>query len=78
MGYTFRPTYQRVKDDGYGSGSDHAQDCFGPVAPAVDEHQSDVLEIAHRPSEELHQGIGQAVAGQHFHRILFDCCDPSV
>lgn len=67
-----------MEDDGYSSGGDHAQDGFDPVAFTVDEHQSHVLEIAHRPGEELHQGIGQTVTGQHFHCILFDCCDPSV
>lgn len=73
-----RLTYQCVENDGYGPSGDHAQDCFDSVAFAVNEHQSHILEIAHGPSEELHQGIGQAVTGQHFHRILFDCCDPSV
>lgn len=54
LGYTLRLTYQCVEDDGYSSSSDHAQDCFDSVTFAVDEHQSHVLEIAHRPSEELH------------------------
>ena len=62
-----------MKDEGDGAGRHHAEHSLPPVPPAVDKHQAHILEVAHRSGEELHQGVGQAVAGQHFHRILFDC-----
>lgn len=55
------------------AGRHHAEHSLPPVPLTVDKHQTHILEVAHGPGEELHQGVGQAVAGQHFHCILFDC-----
>lgn len=63
-----------MENDSHGSCSDHTEDRLGSVPFAVDKHQPYVLEITHRASEELHEGVGQTIAGQHFHSILFDCC----
>lgn len=65
-------TYQDVEDERDDPGRHHAQHGLPPVPAAVDEHQTHVLEVAHGSGEELHQGVGQAVAGQHFDGILFD------
>lgn len=66
-------TYQDVQDEGDDPGRHHAQHRLPPVPLAVDKHQAHILEVAHGSGEELHQGVGQAVAGQHFNGILFDC-----
>lgn len=71
-------TYQGVEDGGDGTGHHHAQDSFGPVSLAVHEHQAHVFKVTHGAGEELHQGVGQPVAGQHLHRILLDGRDPPV
>lgn len=67
-----------MENDSHGSRGDHTEDCLGSVPFAVDKHQPYVLEIAHRACEELHEGVGQTIAGQHFHCILFDCRNTSV
>lgn len=67
-----RHTDQDVQDEGDDAGRQHAEDGFPPIPLAVDKHQAHIFEVAHGPGEELHQGVGQAVAGQHFHRILLD------
>lgn len=54
-------------------GRHHAEHCLPPVSLAVDKHQAHIFEVAHWPGEELHQGVCQAIAGQHFNCILFDC-----
>lgn len=61
-----------MENDSHGSCGDHTEDCLGSVPFAVDKHQPYVLEITHRASEELHEGVGQTIAGQHFYRILFN------
>lgn len=66
-------TYQDVKHKSDGPGRRHAQHRLPPVPLAVDEHQAHILEVAHGPREELHQGVGQPVTGQHFNSILLDC-----
>jgi len=66
-------TDQDVEDEGDDPGRRHAEQSLPAVPPAVDKHQTHVLEVAHGSGEELHQGVGQAVAGQHFDGILFDC-----
>lgn len=66
-------TYQDMKDERDDPGRHHAEHGLPPVPSAVDEHQAHILEVAHGPGEELHQGIGQPVAGQHFNGIFFDC-----
>lgn len=66
-------TYQDMQDKRDGPGGHHAQHGLPPVPLAVDKHQAHILEVAHGPSEELHQGVGQPVAGQHFDCILFNC-----
>lgn len=71
-------TYQGVKDSSNGAGHHHAQDGFGPVSLAVHEHQPHILEVTHGTREELHEGVRQPVAGQHFHCIFLDCGDASV
>lgn len=67
-----------MQDEGDDSGRHHAEHRLPPVPPAVDKHQTHILEVAHGPGEELHQGVGQAVAGQHFNGIFFDCGYASV
>lgn len=62
-----------MQDKCDGSGHHHAEHCLPPVPPAVDKHQTHILEVAHGSGEELHQGVGQTIAGQHFNSILFDC-----
>lgn len=62
-----------MKDKRDDPGRHHAEHSLSPVSLAVDKHQAHILEVAHGPGEELHQGVGQAVAGQHFNCILFDC-----
>ena len=62
-----------MQDERDGSGRHHAEHSLPPVPLAVDKHQTHILEVAHGSGEELHQGVGQAVAGQHFDCILFDC-----
>ena len=71
-------TYQGVKDGSDGSGHHHAKDSFGSVPLAVHKHQAHVFKVTHGTGEELHEGIGQPVAGQHLHCILLDSCDASV
>lgn len=66
-------TYQDVKDKCDGPGRHHAEHSLPPVPLTVDKHQAHVLEVAHGSGEELHQGVGQAIAGQHFNSILFNC-----
>lgn len=67
-----RLTYESVENDCHCSCGNHAEDCLGSVPFAVYKHQPDILEVAHRAREELHEGVRQAITGQHFHRILFD------
>lgn len=62
-----------MKDERDGPGCHHAEHGLPPVPPAVDKHQTHILEVAHGSGEELHQGVGQAIAGQHFNRVPFDC-----
>lgn len=62
-----------MQDECDGPGRHHAEHSLPPVPLAVDKHQAHILEVAHWAGEELHQGVGQTVAGQHFHCILFDC-----
>lgn len=62
-----------MKDERDGPGRHHAEHSLPPVPLAVDKHQAHILEVAHGSGEELHQGVGQAIAGQHFDCILFDC-----
>lgn len=71
-------TYEGVKDRGDGTGHHHAQDSFGSVSLAVHKHQAHIFKVAHGACEELHQGVGQPVAGQHLHRILLDSRDAPV
>lgn len=61
-----------MEDEGDHPGHQHAEHGLPPVPLAVDKHQAHVLEVAHGASEKLHQGVSQAIAGQHFHRILLD------
>lgn len=62
-----------MKDERDGPGRHHAQHGLPPVSLTVDKHQAHILEVAHGSGEELHQGVGQPIAGQHFNRILFYC-----
>lgn len=71
-------TYQGVEDGGNGTGHHHAQDSFGPVSLAVHKHQAHIFKVTHGTSEELHEGVRQPVAGQHFHCILLDSSDAPV
>lgn len=71
-------TYQDVQHEGDDACRRHAQDSFLAVALAVDEDQAHVLEVAHRASEELHERVGQPVAGQHLYRVLLDRGDAPV
>lgn len=62
-----------MQDERDDAGRHHAEHSLSAVPPAVDKHQAHILEVAHGSGEELHQGVGQAIAGQHFHCILLDC-----
>lgn len=62
-----------MKDERDGPGRHHAQHGLPPVPLTVDKHQAHILEVAHGSGEELHQGVGQPIAGQHFNRILLYC-----
>lgn len=63
-----------MEDEGGDPGRHQQEHGLPPVPLAVDEHQAHVFEVAQRSGEELHERVGQAVAGQHFHSIFFDCC----
>lgn len=65
-------TYQDVEDKRHHPRHQHAEHGLLAVPLAVDEHQAHIFEVAHGAGEKLHQGVCQAIAGQHFHRILFD------
>jgi len=62
-----------VQDKCDDPGCHHAEYSLPSVPPAVDKHQAHILEVAHGTCEELHQGVGQTIAGQHYNRILLDC-----
>lgn len=63
-----------MEDEGGGPGRHQQEHGLPPVPLAVDEHQAHIFEVAQGSGEELHERVGQAVAGQHFHGIFFDCC----
>lgn len=71
-------TYEGVKDGGDSSSHHHAQDSLCPVPLAVHKHQAHIFKVAHGTCEELHQGICQPIAGQHFHCIFLDSSDAPV
>lgn len=62
-----------MENESNGPSHHHAQDGLPSVPLAVDKHQAHILEVTHGPSEELHQRVRQAIAGQHFYCVLFDC-----
>lgn len=72
------PTYKRMEDCSYDTGRDHTQHCFPSVLLAVYQHQPDTLKVTHGRSKELHKWVGQTVAGQNLHTILFYWSDSSV
>lgn len=71
-------TYQGVEDGSDGPSHHHAQDSFGPVSLAVHKHQAHIFKVTHGTREELHKGVRQPVARQHFHCILFDSSNAPV
>lgn len=62
-----------MEDEGGGPGRHQQEHGLPPVPLAVDKHQAHIFEVAQGSGEELHERVGQAVAGQHFHGIFFDC-----
>lgn len=61
-----------MEHEGCGPGRHQQEHGLPPVPLAVDEHQAHVFEVAQGSGEELHERVGQAVAGQHFHGISFN------
>lgn len=61
-----------MEHEGGGAGRHQQEHGLPPVPLAVDEHQAHVFEVAQGSGEELHERVGQAVAGQHFHGIFFN------
>lgn len=61
-----------MEHEGGGPGRHQQEHGLPPVPLAVDEHQAHVFEVAQGSGEELHERVGQAVAGQHFHGIFFN------
>lgn len=67
-----------MKYSSYSASHNHAQNCFGPVSLAVHKHQTYVFEVTHWTCEELHQGVRQPIAGQHFHSIFLNRSDAPI
>lgn len=67
-----------MEDEGGGPRRHQQEHGLPPVPLAVDEHQTHVFEVAQRSGEELHERVGQAVAGQHLHGVFFDLRDAPV